>query len=56
MMRVAVAEIDRQLRQLKERRDDDLLTMIGCANDAVWCDSEIARLLDLRCDAQCDDE
>lgn len=55
MMRVAVAEIDRQLHDLIERRDFNILTLLGCVNDAAWCDREIERLLDLRCEAQCDE-
>lgn len=46
-----VAEIDRQLREWVERRDDDLLQLIGCCNDIERCNSEIEGLLKARNEA-----
>ena len=42
------ADIDRQLRGWVERRDDDLLQLIGCCNDVELCNTEIDRLIKQR--------
>lgn len=46
-----VAEIDRRLREWVARKEDDLRTLIGCCNDVELCNTEIARLIELRNEA-----